>query len=205
MPTPTTLALTLTERVAKPSAAVIDAILVVLGSLTMAGMAQLAIPLPFTPVPITGQTLGLLLVGASLGSRRGAASVVLYLAQGAAGLPFFAGGVGGLHVLLGPGGGYLIGFVPAAFCVGLLAERGYDRRFLSAVLVFGLGELIVYLHGVPWLALFVGADKALAAGFWPFLPGAVVKAAAAGALLPAAWAAVRGRDNRNRRADRPTA
>jgi biotin transport system substrate-specific component len=167
----------------------------------MAGLAQLAIPLPFTPVPITGQTLGLLLVGAALGSRRGAASMALYLAEGAAGLPFFAGGAGGLHVLLGPGGGYLVGFLPAAFCVGLLAERGFDRRFGSAVLAFCLGELIVYLHGVPWLALFVGADRALAAGFWPFLPGAVVKAVAAGAILPAAWAAVRSGRSTNRRAD----
>lgn len=195
MTTAPTLALTLSERVFwKPSAAVANTTLVVLGSLVMAGLAQLAIPLPFTPVPITGQTLGVLLVGASLGSKRGAASMVLYLVEGAAGLPFFAGGAAGLPVLLGPRGGYLIGFVLAAFAVGLLAERGFDRRFVPAALAFCLGELVVYLHGVTWLAFFVGANQALAAGFWPFLPGAVVKAAAAGALLPVAWAAVRAWD-----------
>ena len=186
-----TLALTLSDRIWKPSAAVSGATLVVLGSLVMAGLAQLAVPLPFTPVPITGQTLGVLLVGAALGSRRGAASMLLYVLEGTAGLPVFAGGMAGPQVLLGPRGGYLIGFVLAAFCVGLAAERGFDRSFRSAVLVFGLGELVVYAIGVPWLAFFVGADHALAAGFWPFLPGAVVKAAAAGALLPVAWAVVR--------------
>jgi biotin transport system substrate-specific component len=191
MTTAPTLALTLSERVWKPSALVADATLVALGSLVMAGLAQLAIPLPFTPVPITGQTLGVLLVGAALGSRRGAAAMVLYLVEGGAGLPFFAAGGAGPQVLLGPSGGYLLGFVLAAFSVGLLAERGLDRRFRSAALAFCLGELIVYLHGVVWLAFFVGADRALAAGFWPFLPGAVVKAAAGGALLPAAWTAVR--------------
>jgi len=191
MTTAPTLAITLSERIPKPWAWVADGVLVVLGSLTMAALAQVALPLPFTPVPITGQTLGVLLVGGALGSRRGAASMLLYLLEGAAGLPVFAGGAAGPIVLFGPRGGYLFGFVLAAFCVGLLAERGFDRSFVSAVLAFGIGELVIYSIGVPWLAFFVGAKPALAAGFWPFLPGAVVKAAAAGVLLPVAWAAVR--------------
>ena len=106
----------------------------------MAGMAQVRIPLPFTPVPITGQTFAVLLVGAVLGSRRGAASLLLYLMQGLVGLPFFAGGTSGLAILLGPTGGYLVGFIVAAYLVGLLAARGLDRRIPSALLAFLAGE-----------------------------------------------------------------
>ena len=194
MSTAPTLALTLSERIPRPWARLADVTLVVAGSLLMAALAQVALPLPFTPVPITGQTLGVLLVGGALGSKRGAASMLLYLLEGAVGLPVFAAGGAGPLVLLGPSGGYLLGFVPAAYLVGWLAERGFDRSFLPAVLAFGLGEVVIYAIGVPWLAFFVGAKQALAAGFWPFLPGAVVKAAAAGALLPVAWAAVRARE-----------
>ena len=186
-----TLALTLSERIPQPWARLADVTLVVAGSLLMATLAQLALPLPFTPVPITGQTLGVLLVGGALGSKRGAASMLLYLLEGAAGLPVFAAGGAGPLVLFGPHGGYLFGFVAAAYCVGFAAERGLDRSFRSATLAFALGEIVIYAFGVPWLAVFVGARQALVAGFWPFLPGAVVKAAAAGVLLPLAWVAVR--------------
>ena len=189
-----TLALTLSDRIPRPWARLADVTLVLAGSLLMAALAQLAVPLPFTPVPITGQTLGVLLVGGALGSKRGAASMLLYLVEGACGLPVFAAGGAGPLVLFGPHGGYLFGFVAAAYCVGLLAERGFDRSFRSAILAFGLGELVIYAFGVPWLAVFVGTRQALVAGFWPFLPGAVVKAAAAGVLLPGAWAAVRRLD-----------
>jgi biotin transport system substrate-specific component len=190
----TTIALTMSRRLVGSITLARDLLLVGAGSLVMAGLAQVSIPLPFTPVPITGQTLGVLLVGASLGSIRGAASMLLYLFEGGMGLPFFNGGASGFSVFAGPTGGYLIGFVFAAYVVGLLAERGLDRRFGSAVLAFAAGEAIVYLFGVPWLATFVGPDKALTAGFWPFLPGAIIKAALAGALLPSAWRAVGARD-----------
>jgi biotin transport system substrate-specific component len=193
------LALAVHDRLARPSAAV-EAALIVLGSLVMAATAQLALPLPFTPVPVTGQTLGVLLVGASLGARRGAASMLLYLAQGAAGLPFFAGGTGGWPVLAGPTGGYLIGCVFAAYAVGWLAERGFDRRFFLAVPAFVLGECVVFVFGVPWLARFVGAERALAAGFWPFLPGTIVKAVVAATLLSSTWALVRRRERDRARA-----
>jgi len=187
------LALAIRDRFVRRTAAA-DAALIVAGSLVMAATAQWSLPLPFTPVPITGQTLGVLLVGAALGARRGAGSILLYLLQGAAGLPFFAGGTGGLPVLAGPTGGYLIGCVPSAYVVGLLAERGFDRRFRSAVVAFATGEAVVYLFGVFWLARFVGSERALAAGLWPFLPGTVVKAALAGAALSATWAWIRRRD-----------
>jgi len=167
-----------------------DALLIVAGSLVVAGMAQVQIPLPFTPVPLTGQTFAVLLVGAALGARRGAASLLLYLAEGAAGLPFFAGGAGGFARLAGPTGGYLIGFVLAALVVGWLADRGRDRRFGTALPIFLLGELVIYLCGVTWLGAYVGMQKALTAGLLPFVIGDAIKLITAALALPAAWALV---------------
>ena len=168
-----------------------DTLLVVAGSLFVAGMAQVRIPLPFTPVPLTGQTFAVLLVGVVLGSRRGAASLLLYLVQGAAGLPFFAGGASGLSYLAGPTGGYLVGFVAAAYLVGLLAARGLDRHILSALLAFLVGEMVIYLFGVSWLSVYLGLQRALVAGFLPFLIGDAIKLAAAALALPAAWKLVK--------------
>lgn len=191
-----TLGLTLTRRLASRNALLADALLVTLGSLLVAALAQVSIPLPFTPVPITGQTFAVLLVGAALGARRGAASLGLYVAQGAFGLPVFAGGASGLAKLTGPTGGYLVGFVAAAYVVGFLAERGLDRRLWTALGAFVIGELVIYLVGVPWLAQFIGWDKALVGGLWPFLPGDAVKAVLAALALPSAWALVRGGTSR---------
>ncbi|MCX2728035.1 biotin transporter BioY [Thermomicrobium sp. 4228-Ro] len=164
-----------------------SAALVVAGSVLTALAAHVSIPLPFTPVPITGQTFAVLLVGAALGSRRGAASMALYLAEGLAGLPVFAGGKAGLAVLLGPTGGYLIGFIAAAFVTGWLAERGWDRRPLTTALAMVLGNLVIYLFGVSWLAVFVGISKAPLLGMIPFLPGDLLKILLATAALPGAW------------------
>ncbi len=155
------------------------------GSLLVALLAQVVIPLPFTPVPITGQTYGVLLVGAALGSRRGAASLLLYILEGGLGLPFLAGGKSGWPA--GPTGGYLIGFVAAAFAVGWLAERGWDRRFGKAVLAMLIGEVLIYGFGVPWLSAFVGTTKSLSLGLLPFIPGDAVKLLLAAATLPIAW------------------
>jgi biotin transport system substrate-specific component len=161
------------------------------GSWLVAGLAQVEIALPFTPVPFTGQTLGVLLVGASLGGGLGAASILLYLAQGALGLPFYSGGDGGLGFLglASATGGYLWGFVLAAFLVGRLAERGWDRTPLTAVAAMLLGEIVLYAVGVPWLARAVGVSLAEAAelGLWPFVVGDALKLLLAGTLLPAAW------------------
>lgn len=172
----------------------LDMALIGLGSLVVAVSAQIAIPLPWTPVPITGQTLGVLLVGASLGWRRGALSLALYLAEGAAGLPVFAGGAAGVVHLMGPTAGFLWSFPFAAALVGWLADRGWDRRLWTAVLAMALGELMVYAFGVPWLARFIGWERVWIAGFWPFLPGAIVKLGVAGAALPFAWRLVGSRD-----------
>jgi len=188
----TTLAPTLLNRsLPRLDWRVRDILLVVGGSLCVAGMAQVRISLPFTPVPITGQTFAVLIVGAGLGSRRGAASLLLYILMGLIGLPFFAGGASGLAYFLGPTGGYLAGFFAAACLVGLLAARGLDRRIPTALLAFLAGEVVIYLFGVTWLSVFLGIPHAITAGLLPFLPGDVIKLAAAGLVLPAAWALVK--------------
>ncbi|NOX63854.1 MAG: biotin transporter BioY [Chloroflexi bacterium] len=160
---------------------------VVMGSLLVALAAQVTIPLPFSPVPITGQTFAVLLVAALLGGRGGAAALLLYLTEGALGLPVFAGGLGGPAVLLGPTAGYLYGFVVAAFVVGRLCERGWDRRLLTAAAAMLLGNAIIYGFGLPWLAAFVGAENALSLGLLPFIPGDILKLALAALSLPLGW------------------
>jgi biotin transport system substrate-specific component len=172
----------------------LDVALIAVGSLLVAVSAQIAIPLPWTPVPITGQTLGVLLVGASLGRRRGALSMALYLAEGAGGLPVFAGGGAGVVHFMGPTAGYLWSFPFAAALGGWLADRGWDRRLWTALAAMALGELMVYAFGVPWLARFIGWERVWMAGFWPFLPGAIVKLGVAGAALPFAWKVVGKRE-----------
>lgn len=173
----------------------VDLLLILGGSLFTALMAQIAIPLPFTPVPITGQTMAVLLVGAALGSRRGALSMAAYLLEGALGLPVFAGGATGLARLHGPTGGYLLGFLAAAFITGWLAERGWDRRPFTAALAMLIGNAMIYLFGLPWLAFFLegflGPKGALALGLLPFIPGDLLKLALAAFLLPSAWWMVR--------------
>jgi biotin transport system substrate-specific component len=153
--------------------------------------AQVRLPLPFTPVPVTGQTFAVLLCGAALGSRRGAAAQLLYLALGCIGLPVFTGGGRGLPI--GPTGGYILGFIAVAWVVGRLVERGWDRRLRTALPAMALGNAVLYLFGLPWLALCVGGPpaKVLALGLWPFLPGDLLKLALAAGLLPSAWSLVR--------------
>lgn len=182
-----TLGLTIADHMGLRRSLALDAALALAGSLLVALFAQIRIPLPFTPVPITGQTFAVLLVGAALGARRGAASLVLYLLGGTLGLPVFAGGAAGLSRLLGPTGGYLVGFLPAALLVGHLAERGLDRHWLSALPLFIGGQAIIYLTGVAWLATFLGWGQALMGGLWPFLALDLVKVGLAAAALPSAW------------------
>jgi biotin transport system substrate-specific component len=169
-----------------------DLTLTVLGALFVAILAQIIIPLPFTPVPLTGQTFAVLLVAAALGSKRGAASMSLYLVMGAIGLPFFAGGAHGLSVVTGATGGYLIGFIVAAYVIGLLAERGLERSIRTSIIPFLVGTVIVYACGVTWLATVIGSfGKAITLGLVPFLIGDVIKLIAAALALPAAWKIVK--------------
>ena len=166
-----------------------DVLKVLVGSFFIALCAQIAIPLPFTPVPITGQTLGVLLTAALLGSRLGALTIVAYLAEGAAGLPVFApGGAIGIARFYGPTAGYLIGWLPAAFLVGWLAERGWDRKFWTTALAMVLGNLIIYVGGIAGLARYFQAEERLMKGMIPFLIGDAIKIILAAAALPGAWA-----------------
>lgn len=169
------------------------AALVVAGALLTAALAQVVVPVPASPVPITGQTLAVVIVGAALGARRALASMGLYLVLGAVGLPFYSEAGHGLTVVAGATGGYLLGFLPAVWLIGLAARRGADRRWWSAVPLFLAGQAVVFAVGVPWLAAATGMDApaALAAGLYPFLLGGLVKAAIAAMLLPGAWALVR--------------
>jgi biotin transport system substrate-specific component len=153
--------------------------------------AQIRIPLPFTPVPLTGQTFAVLLVGAALGSKRGAASLALYPLLGALGLPFFAGGASGLAYMSGPTLGYLVGFVVAAYVAGLLAERGLERSVRTSLIPFLAGTLVIYIFGAGWLAVLFGIQQAITLGVLPFLVGDAIKLVLAALALPAAWKLVR--------------
>ncbi|MCW5875448.1 MAG: biotin transporter BioY [Anaerolineales bacterium] len=184
----------LAERVlvrsgAKPGA-LTDGLLILLSALFIAALAQVRIPLQ--PVPITGQTLAVLLVGMALGSRRGPLAVLAYLGMAAAGLPFFTGGQAGLAYMGGPTGGYLVGFVAAAWLVGWLAERGWGRSLGLTLAAMALGNLAIYAFGISWLQTLMGGwQPALAAGLYPFLIGDTIKALLAALLLPAAWKLVK--------------
>jgi biotin transport system substrate-specific component len=162
----------------------------VIGFALFTGLAaQWKIYLPFTPVPITGQTMAVLLSGAALGMRAGAASQLVYIGLGAVGLPLFADASSGFHVLVGPTAGYLAGFVVAAALIGRLAEAKADRRVLSAVPAFAVGSIAVYVFGVIGLMITLGwgLAEAVGKGVIPFLIGDALKAIAAGLILPAAW------------------
>jgi biotin transport system substrate-specific component len=165
--------------------------LVVSFALLTALAAQVTIPLPFTPVPISGQTFAVLLSGAALGSRLGATSQMLYWGLGALGLPFYAEAGGGWEHATGATAGYLVGFVVAAYVVGALAERRQDRTVATAIPAFLTGSVIIYLFGVSWLwysvESFTTADQAIAAGLTPFVIGDIIKIVLAGVALPTAW------------------
>lgn len=172
-----------------PRSAAVSASLVVGFALFTALMAQISIPLGFTPVPITGQTLAVLLSGAALGSRLGPLSQAVYWGMGAVGLPFYAGATRGWDVATGATAGYLVGFVVAAWVVGRLAERRQDRDLFTAIPAFLFGSVIIHLFGVPWLAhiLDVSWTRAAELGSYPFIVGDLIKVALAGVLLPTSW------------------
>ena len=169
-----------------------DLAVIAAGAALTAGAAQLVIPM--WPVPITGQTFAVLFVGATLGSLRGALSMLLYVGLGVAGLPVFAEGGAGLAKLAGPTGGYMIGFVLAAALVGWLAQKQWDRKVLGTIGAFLAGTAVIYAVGLPWLSVALGQlgypndlSATLQAGLYPFIPGDLLKALAAGGLLPLVW------------------
>lgn len=171
-----------------PGERVRDAALILGGALLTVLGAQIAIAVPPSPVPITGQTLAVVLAGSCLGARRGAASQLLYVTLGLF-LPVYSDGEQGFDVIWGATGGYLVGFILAAYIVGTLAEHGADRRPLIAFLAFAGGQLSIFAIGVPWLKVATGMDwnDAIHNGFTIFIVGGIVKALMAGALASSAW------------------
>ncbi len=170
-----------------PQAALLRAVvLTIVGSLIVAGCAQISVPM--LPVPMTLQTLAVLAIGGAYGWRLGVATLALYALEGAIGLPVFAEMKGGLPVLLGPTGGYIAGFVIAAGLVGYLAEKGWDRNAFTMFAATLMGGAILYVPGLAWLYTFIGnlADT-IAAGLTPFIAGDVIKALLAAIAFPATW------------------
>lgn len=179
---------------------VTDLVLVLAGAALTAGLAQLYIPM--WPVPFTGQTFAVLLVGTTLGALRGALSMLVYALVGALGAPVFTEASSGWSVISGPTGGYIIGFVLASVVTGWLAQRQWDRRVVGTLVTFLAGTATIYLVGLPWLATALASfgypadlGSVLSAGLVPFLVGDLLKALLAAALLPAAWKLV-GRRSR---------
>ena len=166
-------------------------VLTLAGSALLALSAQFAFRTPISPVPVTRQTLVVLMIGMAYGSCLGAATVLAYLVEGGMGLPVYANGTPGWPVIMRSTGGYLIGFVAAAFVLGRLAERGMGRGPVSTSLALAIGTVIIYAAGVSWFGQFIGFDKAVAAGMVPFLYGDALKLIVAAGLMPLAWRAVR--------------
>lgn len=171
--------------------------LVMVFSLFIAAMAQFTIPIG--PVPITGQSFAVLLTGALLGSRLGAAAVIAYLVEGALGLPFFAGGGAGIVRFLGPTGGYLVAFPAAAFITGAFAEHGWDKRYLTAAAAMAIGSAVIFLGGWAWYAILTNTPPVTAfqIAVLPFLLGDVVKIALGAAVLPTGWALLKRKASGN--------
>ena len=169
----------------KRRAAFYDIALIIGSSLLIGLCAQLAIPL--WPVPVTGQTFAVLMVGALIGARRGCLAVLAYIIEGAAGLPVFAMGRGGFAVLKGFTAGYLVGFIAAAYIVGLLAQKGWDRRIGTTILAMVLGNIVIYTFGLLWLSSLPGINNVLREGLYPFIIGDLLKIALAAILLPSGW------------------
>ena len=165
--------------------------LIAIGSVLLAASAQFKVPVPLSPVPVTGQTLVVLMIGMAYGPRLGAMTICAYILAGLRGLPVFAGGMAGLPVLAGPSGGYLVGFIAAAFVIGLLAQRGMDRSILMTALAMLVGNLVIYLFGYAWLASLIGMQKAFMFGVWSFLWGDAIKLVVAACLMPVVWRGVK--------------
>ncbi len=165
-----------------------DAALVIAGAALLTISAKVQVP--FYPVPMTMQTLVVLVLGAAYGARLGAAAVALYLIEGLLGAPVFAGAVAGPAYMAGPTGGYLVGFLAAAAATGFLAERGWDRSWAGLIAAMTIGHVILFVFGWAWLAVLIGPAKAFAFGVTPFVLATVLKTLLATALVGAAWSAV---------------
>ena len=190
--TPSNLSATVLPR----TSAISKGLLIFGGALFLAALAQVAIPVPGSPVPVTGQTLGVLLLATSYGANLGASTFALYLLIGLAGAPVFANQGHGIERLIGPTGGYLVGMLIASWVLGALAGRKWDQRFLSAITTMFIGNVIIFAFGLIWLHEYTGKDWAwtFSAGLTPFIFGEILKIVIAGTSLPALWKVV-GRSN----------
>jgi biotin transport system substrate-specific component len=166
-----------------PKSLAFKIILAFAGSIILALLAQLRIPVPFSPVPITGQTLGVLLLGGILGSKIGTLSVVFYIFEGFSGLPVFAGIGAGPTYLLGPTGGYLIGFIPGAFLTGYIVENFGEVQFYKSFIAALMGSTAIFVFGLSWLGIQTGGTGIFQIGFYPYLPGAMIKIVVASLLI----------------------
>lgn len=177
--------------VAMPRAGwIVNTLLVVAASLVTAAAAQVEFRLPWTPVPVTGQTFAVLLCGAVLGARRAFLAQMLYLCEGGMGLPVFSGGAAGFAYMVGPTGGYLMAFPFAAAVTGALAERGWDKHFVTMFAAMLLGSAVIFGLGLAQLSRFVPAEQLLNAGLLPFVPGDLVKSSLSALAFPATWSLV---------------
>ncbi len=171
----------------KVSGAIYDIALVIGGSLLIALSARAKVMLPFSPIPVTAQTFAVLMIGTLLGAKLGSLAVIAYIIEGIVGLPFFTSGAG-YAALLGWTGGYLVGFIPAAYLTGFLAQKGWDKRIGTTILAMILGNLVIYTFGLLWLTHLMGISKTvLSEGLYLFIFGDLLKIALAAALLPAGW------------------
>jgi len=181
--------LTLRDTILGASTIARRSVTITAGAALIALFAQISIPLSFTPVPITGQTFAVLLVGTALGATDGTASAGVYVLAGALGAPVYANHAHGWDVIRSPSGGYLLGFIIAATVTGSLAQQGWDRKLSTSIGAMLSGNVVIYLIGIPWLAqqLGISISKALELGLYPFVAGDILKTYLAAGALPAAW------------------
>ncbi len=184
--------ISLTSRVLPRTSPLTKALLVTGGALFLGALAQVAVPVPGSPVPVTGQTLGVLLLATAYGANMGAATFLLYLLIGFAGAPVFAGHGYGIERLVGPTGGYLVGMLVASWVLGALAGRKWDQKLFSAITTMIIGDVIIFALGLIWLQQYTGKDWTwtFGAGLTPFIFGEVLKIAIAGTSLPTVWKVV---------------
>ena len=168
----------------KARACLYDFSLIIVGSLFLGLSAQIAIG---WPVPFTMQTFAVLMIGALFGARRGSITILVYLFEGAVGLPVFSHGQGGFLIFFGPTGGYLVGFIIAAYMTGLLAQSGWDRKIITTILAMVLGNVVIYAFGLFWLSHLVNFNNALKIGLYPFIAGDLIKITLAAILFPSGW------------------
>lgn len=174
-------------NVIKPNSLAREIPLLIAFNLLLVACSYISFNVPFSPVPITGQTFGILVVAMTLGRVKGTAVVLAYLLEGAVGLPVFAGGSAGFAKFMGPTGGYLLGFLVSAYLVGYLADIGWDRKYSLSLLAMTLGTAVILGCGLLWLSRFVPSGMLLSTGLTPFIPGAIVKIAIAFSILPIIW------------------